>query len=162
MENLKLKVNAAGLLLVFCGVALSAELNVTKIEGGIEKLKKSMDVLQDVPARPDIRIKRDPFVSLLPSMAVQSESVSAEEETNQEAEEIKREPVSPAFRVSGIVFDSKMPLAIIGTEVKKEGDFVGEFEVHRIEKDKVLVKHGEDIFTLPSPLGDKGVEGEIQ
>lgn len=144
MEQKTPRINyIACFLLALCCVGLSGELDVMKIENNISELRKSLDALPDTGIRQNVylKIRRDPFVSLIPAPGVRSGTGTAVTGGGEE-----KKTIIPGMHVSGIVFDSKLPLAIIGTEVKKEGESIGEFEVYRIEKDKVLIKHGEEIF----------------
>ncbi len=111
-------------------------IGVTAVEDNIKQLNKALESLPEGQARQNPRIRRDPFVPLMP---VVTRSV----DTGQE-----EKVAIPEFDVSGIIFDSKAPTAIIGNEVKGEGEFIGEYQVYKIMEDKVLIKYKDEVFPV--------------
>ncbi|MBN1445315.1 MAG: hypothetical protein JW957_04320 [Candidatus Omnitrophica bacterium] len=113
-------------------------LDITKVEENLHQLKKKLDVLPAAEIRRNAGPKKDPFVSLIPPPS-----------TVQETEgEPAHEEKTPELIVSGIIFDGKSPVAIIGDEVKGEGELVGEYEVYKVMEDKVIIKRGDTMLPL--------------
>jgi hypothetical protein len=44
-----------------------------------------------------------------------------------------------ALSLAGIIWDDENPTALISDEIVKEGDFIGEFEVKKIKRDRVIL-----------------------
>jgi hypothetical protein len=123
-------------------VTVAEDISIESVEDKLNRLKKSMNSLQYDTKCSDVSIKRDPFVSLIPDKKDGSNL-----KTTPKEEKIVR----PDFSISGIIFNGRSSLAIIGDEVKQEGESIGEFEVYRIEKDRVFVRDGKNMFTLLFP-----------
>jgi hypothetical protein len=113
-------------------------IDIEEVEDNIHKLRKSISTLEEVGEVPVIHMRKDPFVSLIKDRGDYSKTDAIVEE----------KIVKPDFSITGIISNGSSSLAIIGDEVKQEGEFVGEFEVYRIDKSRVLVKNGEDIFPI--------------
>jgi hypothetical protein len=113
-------------------------IDIERVEDNLHKLHKSISTLEDGERAPALHMGKDPFVSLIQQREIISESAAPAEEKT----------VTPEFSITGIISNGSSSLAIIGNEVKQEGEHIGEFEVYKIEKDRVLVKRGEDIFPI--------------
>ncbi|MDD3296342.1 MAG: hypothetical protein PHU64_03170 [Candidatus Omnitrophica bacterium] len=50
--------------------------------------------------------------------------------------------------VQGIIYSKDLPLAIINGEVVKQGDYIGDYNVVQIEVKRVILKKGNESFTL--------------
>ncbi len=151
----KLKVNLILFFIVLCvflygetekagsveisGKTASRVLDITKVENSLNQLKRTLDVMPAGDSRQNVRLKRDPFVPLFSPESAKKETADGT------AGEIKK---APEFNVYGIIFDSKSSIAIIGDEVKKEGEYIGEYQVYKIMKDNVLIKRGDSIFPI--------------
>ncbi|HNS32873.1 MAG TPA: hypothetical protein PKN36_07870 [bacterium] len=144
---------ASGLFINLCGAstgkktALQKKVDVTGIEENIQEMKKKLDAFPENLYKQKNNLKRDPFVSPFINTEKdirQNGNILKE----QDAEITKEEVISPPdFIISGILYGEK-PQAIIGTEVKEEGDFLGEYQVYKIAEDRVLIKYRDKIFAF--------------
>ena len=142
MKVRKLKFNyLVCMFLGFSGILLSADLNISEVEKNISNLKELLNSIPPVGERQNLKIKRDPFAPMSTEKKVSAVEIKENTEENKKKE-------VPVVNVSGIVFNRKMRLAVIGNEVKKEGEYIGEYEVYRIEKDRVLLNYKGDILTF--------------
>lgn len=69
-------------------------------------------------------------------------------------------PSRPEFTISGLVWNTDRPQAIVNGQVVAVGDSVEAWVITKISKQGVDVQQGEQIFTLnPGTLGDEPPEG---
>jgi hypothetical protein len=121
------------------GPSDSRVLDITKVEENLNQLKKKLDIMPVAESIRNAGTKKDPFVSLIPP-----QKIAAQESESGAVHEEK----TPEFIVSGIIFNGESTIAIIDDEVKKEGEYIGEYEVYRIMEDKVLIKRGDSMFPV--------------
>jgi len=97
-------------------------------------------------------LPRDPFKSWLPKKEIPAPVAEKTEETQapQPVPQAKIEPVQlPAIEVSGIVWNTKRPQAIINETVVNIGDTIDNIKIVDIHQDGVDVIYKEIMFTIP-------------
>lgn len=85
--------------------------------------------------------KRDPFISLLDP----SSSTGFRIDFTPPTQKVK---LPLEITVRGILQKDEQRYAIINDDVVREGDNIGEVEIKRIEKDKVILRYGPREFTI--------------
>lgn len=112
-----------------------------EIFGGIdlrkmeEKFLQSKNKLEEIEKTKDLKfqvskILRNPLKPWLKKKVEEKQPV---QETI-----IKQSP--PDFKVTGILYDNKKPLAVIDNEVKEEGERISKFIIKKIEPEGVIVE----------------------
>jgi len=81
---------------------------------------------------------RDPFKSALPKKGGVGD------------EDLKGGP--PALSVTGVLWGSKVPQAIINGKVVKAGDVIQNAEIIAIDKEGVTVRYGDQEYLIDSPV----------
>ncbi|GEM_PF-1672742 len=119
-------------------------IDVDRIENDAKRLRKTVEELENVVSGSGVRLKRDPFATLV--IPEKISPIIAGEKT--EKKEDKKKQISSDIILHGIVSDGDTSLAIIGNEVKREGEFIGEYEIYKITGENVLIKYGDEIFPV--------------
>jgi len=113
----------------------TAGIDLNQIESNIQKLRKNVAEVENRKGISDVRLKRDPFATLI---IPQKQKITEEEKKKER----------PSLTLYGIVSDGNRALAIINNEVKGEGEMMGEFKILKIKDEYVLLKYGDEIFPL--------------
>lgn len=53
-----------------------------------------------------------------------------------------------SLKLSGIIFSKDEKVAIVNGEIVKEGDYIGNYIIDKIEENKVVLKKGDEKFIL--------------
>ncbi|MCM8820845.1 MAG: hypothetical protein NC932_02715 [Candidatus Omnitrophica bacterium] len=114
-----------------------SNIDVNRIESDIKKLKKKVEETENNTGSSGVRLKKDPFATLI-----------IPEQRSPIVKEDEKEKVLPDIVLFGIVSDGNKSLAIIGDEVKREGEFIGECEIYKIREENVLIKYRDKIFPV--------------
>jgi len=118
-------------------------LDVKKIENNLQKMKKSLADFPDGPRYQKTNLTRDPFISPVDEKKIHLKSI-LKTPTDQPVEETIIP--TPNVHISGVICGN-ISMAIIDDEVKTEGEFLGEWQVYKIEQDCVLIKYKDKVFT---------------
>lgn len=118
-----------------------SRIDVDRIEQDVEKLRKSVAELENNTSSSGVRLKRDPFATMV--VPPQITPIIAEEK-----KEDRKKQILDDIILYGIVSDGTTSLAIIGDEVKREGEAIGDCEVYKIKEENILIKYGDDIFPV--------------
>ncbi len=122
-------------------VAEETVASVTRIEGTLKRMDRVLDSLAEAKKpRANISLPRDPFTSLYPEVVTAPAA-------RPEVTAIREEERTPDLDITGIVSGRKR-MVIIENEVKSEGDFIGNYRIHKIEPDRVWLKDHNRLFAV--------------
>jgi len=121
--------------------------DVAMIESNIHKMKKKLESLRQKEPEHILNVNRDPFTPPFREPAVKK----TDNGSILKPVEIK----APQLLLTGIIWAEK-PLAIIGQEVRAEGEYVGQYQVYRIEKERIIIKYEGSLF--PYEINNRSAE----
>jgi|LSQX01.1.fsa_nt_gb hypothetical protein len=125
------------------------DVTVTSIEESLDKIKDYFDDLSTGVSHRGAPLNRDPFTSLLKIREERLEKERAVESALEPILVTGRESImAPKFVVTGILKGDKASYVIINNEVKREGEYLGDYLVKEIiDSEKILISYRDTTFT---------------
>jgi hypothetical protein len=128
---------------------IKKDVTVTSIEESLDKIKDYFDDLSIGVSHRGAPLNRDPFTSLL---KIREERLEREQSVENNIKPIlvtgKESIMAPKFVVTGILKGDKSSYVIINNEVKREGEYLGDYLVKEIiDSEKILISYRDTTFT---------------